>query len=153
MTTKPATPLPCPFCAGEVVADRGKTKWNAGCADVDCPGFQVGFPYACKAEAIAAWNTRTPDPSLVEALEACRAWHYAEANNLGTFRQRGDLCAYSEWKTQQALAATHPAFKQGDYKPVPVMFGEGNSAEQIAKWVKELIAKEVEALSNQGGEG
>ena len=70
---------PCPFCGREpelVEADIGDpgdsfTKWNVFCP-TGAPQCwitpQTGFMLSERA-AIAAWNTRAPDPRLIEAVK------------------------------------------------------------------------------------
>jgi len=85
---------PCPFCGGGAEDDymhdddqcggHGAVYCVEGCgAEVygDTVRYRGQEPtkeamQASKQSAIAAWNTRTPDPLLAEALEALR-W-YAE---------------------------------------------------------------------------
>lgn len=54
-------------------------------------------------------------PAMVEALEAHRAWSYAEDHGLGSFDQRSALCAHAQSLTLRALAQVHgdtePAYK------------------------------------------
>lgn len=71
---------PCPFCgcgpsedqhAEKVQAYIGLGGWCVFCEACGCEGLRL----ASRAEAIAAWNTRTPDASqaeLVSALEDAR---------------------------------------------------------------------------------
>jgi hypothetical protein len=56
---------------------------------------------------------------LYEASRACRAWHRAETEHIGTFDQRSELCNYSEWATRRALAAVagEPFTEQYDGVP------------------------------------
>lgn len=60
-------PLPCPFCGGAANADwhrDGATgaQHFVSCDDEDCAGYNIGTrpTYARKADAVAAWNRRTP---------------------------------------------------------------------------------------------
>lgn len=154
-----------PWEAGHSSVGRAGTNWTVGCpsdsnaicslydgeyienpnatADanriVDCVNAFAGIEDP--AAFVAAFD------AMQEALKACRAWHYAEMKYLGSFSQRGDLCAYSEWLTQKALALFMPSFAQADYKPVPVVFGDGACAETVSSWVDELIVEEVSALA------
>jgi Lar family restriction alleviation protein len=71
---------PCPFCGGEARTrttrkmNRGGTRYYVECKHCYAssnPWYDLGATDT-KAEAITAWNTRTPDPThdaLVEALE------------------------------------------------------------------------------------
>jgi Lar family restriction alleviation protein len=66
---------PCPFCGGDknIVCTTeydGRDAYAVSCRYHECHGsiFTLGYGYfADRAEAIAAWNTRTPDPRI-EAL-------------------------------------------------------------------------------------
>lgn len=63
--------LPCPFCGRGAlcdVRDFNDETADCGAAYVYCPECQIEQPYRRnKAEAIAAWNQRTPtkEPNLV----------------------------------------------------------------------------------------
>ncbi|AXQ93164.1 Lar family restriction alleviation protein [Cereibacter azotoformans] len=58
----------CPFCGGEAAISDDEHHSTAvfyGCADSDCAGWMLWAE--TRAEAIAAWNRRTPvaaDPAL-----------------------------------------------------------------------------------------
>lgn len=58
---------------------------------------------------------------MVEALEACEAWHIAEDQSLGTHQNRMDLCRYSEWITRKALAAVKGLPFDEPFQGVPRM--------------------------------
>jgi Lar family restriction alleviation protein len=67
---KPGTALEaCPFCGCEELHRfLTDTRWKQIC----CPQCGVGQPnatYVAAAEAIAAWNQRTPDPALLARIE------------------------------------------------------------------------------------
>jgi hypothetical protein len=75
----------CPFCGGEAdyeqvgsFAMREGCAWSVGCRDEACIGFQSVTTFARKAEAAAAWNTRTaPQWQPIEGAETfdtVRAW-------------------------------------------------------------------------------
>ena len=54
---------PCPFCGGNATSEHPENaRWSVGCSDIDgdCMGFQSLQTFARKAEAITAWNTRSP---------------------------------------------------------------------------------------------
>lgn len=75
---------PCPFCGGEATLDDynssyrkdAKPLWGVGCESSECPTESCYAVSENQAEAIAAWNSRTPslaasppagaDPSLRE---------------------------------------------------------------------------------------
>lgn len=76
---------PCPFCGSPAVLERDSDhhgEWfNLGCArhwgavpddQEPCIGGRVFYTEieTSEAAAIAAWNRRSPDPELVEALSA-----------------------------------------------------------------------------------
>ena len=48
--------LPCPFCGGEAETWDGAGPWHAICKKCGA----IGSPCLSEAEAIAAWNNRTP---------------------------------------------------------------------------------------------
>lgn len=58
-------------------------------------------------------------PDLLAACEACEAWHLAEKHTLGTFHQRMDLCAYSEWLTKKSLAKSRGVEFTEEFEGVP----------------------------------
>ena len=74
---------PCPFCGGEPFSfeDYGhSTAWEVGCSNSQCR-VEPHVWEKTKDEALASWNTRTPDTSI-EALIAEReffeeSWVYA----------------------------------------------------------------------------
>ena len=74
--TRPPVMEPCPFCGGEAqpaLVQAGGIEW----AQVECVSRGCGASGptpATEAEAIAAWNRRTPPASqaeLLSALERC----------------------------------------------------------------------------------
>lgn len=54
--------LPCPFCGAraEVEYNNGMAWWEAVCEGATCHAGIIGEVTA--ADAIAAWNRRTPTP-------------------------------------------------------------------------------------------
>lgn len=69
----------CPFCGGEAYTTDSDNKWFVSCHDCyacvgegyDADAWPDHMFYS-KAEAIAAWNTRTPDSVIAELVEAAR---------------------------------------------------------------------------------
>lgn len=76
---------PCPFCGG-AASDSGYQKWSkphcettwvggrpiteaffCNCPSCGINNMTVGIGYETQAEAIAAWNRRTPDPAQIRA--------------------------------------------------------------------------------------
>ena len=50
----------CPFCGESGWVERFAAQFFVGCVDFDCHGGWCNRPYENEAEAIAAWNLRTP---------------------------------------------------------------------------------------------
>lgn len=67
-----------------------------------CQMFHDGTDENLTGEANARLIAAAPD--LLEALEAHRAWSYAEEHNLGTFEAKSVLCAHANSLTLAALA-------------------------------------------------
>ena len=63
--------LNCPFCGMEPIVWQTSDEWFAACKNEECPMNRIYTRgHKSKAEAKAAWNTRTPAvPALYEALE------------------------------------------------------------------------------------
>jgi hypothetical protein len=59
--------LACPFCGGEAFVGAD----DAGYPEVKCIG--ECHPADTEAEAIAAWNRRTPDRALLDRIEELEA--------------------------------------------------------------------------------
>ena len=54
----------CPFCGGGATFEHLENgRWSIGCEDDECIGFVSTTTFARRAEAIAAWNTRSPQPT------------------------------------------------------------------------------------------
>ena len=67
--TKPPELKPCPFCGSENLY----VHTNIEESDVFCPECETNGPvHNSDAEAIAAWNTRTPDPAVLALVDAAR---------------------------------------------------------------------------------
>lgn len=56
---------------------------------------------------------------LVKALEANALWFKAESECLGTFHERMDLCSYSEFMTEKALAHVRGELFEKEWQGVP----------------------------------
>ena len=54
---------PCPFC-GKPGESTGQMM--VSCSDPDCPAYTI------IGMGPRAWNTRAPDPTLTDLLEACK---------------------------------------------------------------------------------
>lgn len=59
--------LPCPFCGSPAAIEQDGKRWSVGCSESgETPGTQecIGYisltTFPRKAEAVAAWNRRTP---------------------------------------------------------------------------------------------
>lgn len=64
--------LPCPFCGGEANLEKSPEsgKWHVECGDADCIGFWTASVYFdIEAEAIEAWNRRTPEQAVAATYE------------------------------------------------------------------------------------
>lgn len=64
--------LPCPFCGGNfIVACRtnDKSKYVVMCNETDCQMEVLTDQFDTRSEAVAAWNTRTPTTSAIEAAK------------------------------------------------------------------------------------
>lgn len=67
---------PCPFCGAEGYIQNDAGRFYAACQSIDCGGcYGEGWIYEepahqflNEADAITAWNTRTPDPQLIEII-------------------------------------------------------------------------------------
>lgn len=62
----------CPFCGGEAAVESESCGWRVHCIERGC--HTAGpWPDDCtEAEAITAWNHRTVDTELLEALKNAR---------------------------------------------------------------------------------
>lgn len=66
---KPATPLPCPFCGEQCAVLNEDIKWagyQPSCLEVRT-GYDSSPDAEWRAEALAAWNRRVPDPTAINA--------------------------------------------------------------------------------------
>jgi len=85
---------PCPFC-GNGDAPFAITEDQTWIECGDCPANVIVGPFGTEAEAIAAWNTRSPliaaAPCLLHAAE--RALNFIEntESELGIELESGDL--------------------------------------------------------------
>lgn len=65
---------PCPFCGQPAALEHLENgQWSIGCGDdQECVGWMIGSTYARQSEAIAAWNTRHPDPKALAVIAEAR---------------------------------------------------------------------------------
>lgn len=90
--------------------------------------------------------------ALVEAAEACEAWHAAEAETppkSTSYDARVDLCHWSEYLTTFALAVVRGEATPGKFVPVPrIGFGPGPEILDMSRDADECRAavREVRAL-------
>ena len=54
--------LPCPFCNSPAQLKESAGWHAAGCADLPCPGYQMGLTHTTPTKAATAWNTRPASP-------------------------------------------------------------------------------------------
>ncbi|WP_409233837.1 Lar family restriction alleviation protein [Novosphingobium sp. MMS21-SN21R] len=59
----------CPICRDDPLIRNRGGAWGVNCAGSD-PSHLIWVYGATEAEAITAWNTRTVDTELLEALKA-----------------------------------------------------------------------------------
>ena len=69
--TEPTKTLPCPFCGSERIGvhkykQRRASGFRALC--LRCGMSQLGMCHGDHEQAIAAWNTRTPQPTQAGAV-------------------------------------------------------------------------------------
>lgn len=79
---------PCPFCGGEAKVLSGVPDGVFVQHICGWEGFaseMFGYRCSTEAEAIVAWNRRSPDPALVKALEAAshalRSYQHGNASH------------------------------------------------------------------------
>lgn len=67
---------PCPMCGKSVATiwNPIDNMWTVECYDGD-GGCMVSVDRRTRAEAIAAWNTRAPDPEIQRMRSVIEAWH------------------------------------------------------------------------------
>jgi len=70
-------------------------------------------------EAAHLFAHRLGVDAMRAALTACAAWHWAERNHAGKFNERMELCNYSEYLTQKALAISEGRPHDESYIGVP----------------------------------
>lgn len=65
---------PCPFCGGTDVASdcNGENDFDVTCLNCKSGTISAGPSKEDRTSAIAAWNTRTPDPSTAEKREIAK---------------------------------------------------------------------------------
>lgn len=93
-------------------------------------------------------------PQMLEALEAHRAWSYAEHHSIGTFSLRQVLCAHAESLTLRALAAAKgeppPDYRGARFMTVWPGVSLDESDEQAARaLVAEVLAHERATLDER----
>lgn len=63
---------PCPFCGGVVTFTKdSRVGGVVGCDTESCMGREGPF-FSSYERAVFAWNTRSPDPAVVELVRAAR---------------------------------------------------------------------------------
>lgn len=97
---------------------------------------------------VTAVNAYEP---MLAALEACRAWHYAEEKSLGDFYVRGDLCAYSEHLTKIALGMKSEFTAPPKMIVWPEVELQRSQSVTIAECVSQLIEHERAAIHQAKG--
>ena len=100
---------------------------------------------------------REINAELVEALEAHRAWSYAEEHNLGTFEAKSVLCAHANSLTLAALAKAKgekPPEYQGHKRLViwPSLELQESEIEGARAFVAEILEHERAAIAKVEGE-
>jgi hypothetical protein len=96
---------PCPFCGG--AAELRSWDWPYVRYQVRCSKKCNGGRKAVEADAIAAWNTRQPNPAvLVEALKTANAWLERWADHVGNCDDAPCTCGLTraQYETSAALA-------------------------------------------------
>ena len=122
MKTKTLPILPCPFCGQQpcftfIAASEAGPELDGSFYALSCyrkPNLCPASPYAIgdtKAQAIAAWNTRAPNPKAEAAFAACRSIAFATANAM---RHGGDY-SLNDLLAADKLAreAIRPTAKKG----------------------------------------
>jgi len=91
MTDKPA---PCPFCGSSAYVESESCGYRVVCDNKEC-ATQGPWPTDCtEAEALTAWNARTVQAELVEALKwyADQFCEFGQSNE-GCGKYHDDVCA------------------------------------------------------------
>lgn len=87
-----------------------------------------------KADKAELERLRAENDRLLTAVEAMVRWFVAEDQHLGTFHDRMDLCAFTEWTARKALGQ-----EVGEFKGVPrlILQVKPGSTAEAAKAKKE----------------
>jgi len=137
------TLLPCPMCGGTDIriahlsASPEQSIW--------CHSCQLRTKWCYRDDAIAAWNTRVPDPRVAELegeLAKSRAWR-------ATLADTGDELLAELRDAQEALSTSGIG---GIYDTLQDV---GDAIRQMAAYIKERDARiaELEAALAAGREG
>jgi len=111
---------PCPFCGGEAHIHEHYTfggyvpkeypnneplGYAIGCSKYDCRGKRenTGFLYDTEAQAIEAWNTRTPEQAIAATLgdkppKKCSTCQYRYVVGQRPYPTFGYMCGFGNGK-------------------------------------------------------